>query len=195
MFSQKQSFIKGAIIISIGGFVSKLLGAIYRVPLTNFLGGVGMGISFILYIAYGFGFGNSYRRRPINIVRQRQRRGEAGVFAIRRNRSYRHVSDVYAFGSSRFGSAGACNKTLLYNALSVGFFCVRSFHSTGIFSGQRKYVSHRGNGNFRTIDKSYSRLYSRIRFPFESSSRGCFHTVCGYGKRNIFNRNRARMVF
>ncbi len=52
MFSQKQSFIKGAIIISIGGFVSKLLGAIYRVPLTNFLGGVGMGIYQMVYPLY-----------------------------------------------------------------------------------------------------------------------------------------------
>ena len=50
--SQKQSFIKGAIIISLGGFISKILGAIYRIPLTNFLGGEGMGIYQMVYPLY-----------------------------------------------------------------------------------------------------------------------------------------------
>ena len=52
MLSQKQSFIKGAIIISLGGFISKILGAFYRVPLTNFLGGEGMGIYQMVYPLY-----------------------------------------------------------------------------------------------------------------------------------------------
>ena len=47
-----QSFIKGAIIISLGGFISKVLGAIYRIPLTNFLGGEGMGIYQMVYPLY-----------------------------------------------------------------------------------------------------------------------------------------------
>ena len=42
--SAGQSFIMGAVIISLGGFISKVLGAIYRIPLTNILGGEGMGI-------------------------------------------------------------------------------------------------------------------------------------------------------
>ena len=50
--SQKQSFIKGAIIISLGGFISKILGAVYRIPLTNFLGGEGMGIYQMVYPLY-----------------------------------------------------------------------------------------------------------------------------------------------
>ena len=52
MLSERQSFIKGAILISLGGFVSKLLGAVYRIPLTNFLGGEGMGIYQIVYPLY-----------------------------------------------------------------------------------------------------------------------------------------------
>ena len=47
-----QSFIKGAIIISLGGFISKVLGAIYRIPLTRFLGGEGMGIYQMVYPLY-----------------------------------------------------------------------------------------------------------------------------------------------
>lgn len=52
MFSQKQSFIKGAVIISLGGFISKVLGAVYRIPLTAFLGGEGMGIYQMVYPLY-----------------------------------------------------------------------------------------------------------------------------------------------
>ena len=47
-----QSFIKGAIIISLGGFISKVLGAVYRIPLTKFLGGEGMGIYQMVYPLY-----------------------------------------------------------------------------------------------------------------------------------------------
>lgn len=49
---KKQSYIKGAIIISVGGFISKLLGAIYRIPLVAFLGGEGMGIYQMVYPLY-----------------------------------------------------------------------------------------------------------------------------------------------
>ena len=52
MSKQKQSFLAGAIIISVGGFVSKLLGAVYRIPLTNILGGEGMGIYQMVYPLY-----------------------------------------------------------------------------------------------------------------------------------------------
>ena len=47
-----QSFLAGAVIISLGGFISKLLGAIYRIPLTAVLGGEGMGIYQMVYPLY-----------------------------------------------------------------------------------------------------------------------------------------------
>ena len=47
-----QSYIKGALVISAGGFLSKLLGAVYRIPLLAFLGGDGMGIYQMVYPLY-----------------------------------------------------------------------------------------------------------------------------------------------
>ena len=44
LLHMKQNFLKGAIIISVGGIAAKILGAFYRIPLTNILGGEGMGI-------------------------------------------------------------------------------------------------------------------------------------------------------
>ena len=52
MKNQKQSYLKGAVIISLGGFISKILGAVYRIPLTNILGGEGMGIYQMVYPLY-----------------------------------------------------------------------------------------------------------------------------------------------
>ena len=48
----KQSYLKGAMTISAGGFISKLLGAVYRIPLIAFLGGGGMGIYQMVYPLY-----------------------------------------------------------------------------------------------------------------------------------------------
>ena len=47
-----QSFLKGAIIISVGGIIAKLLGAFYRIPLTNLLGGEGIGVYQMVYPLY-----------------------------------------------------------------------------------------------------------------------------------------------
>ena len=37
-------FVKSIFILSVGGLVAKLLGAFYRIPLTNVVGSYGMGI-------------------------------------------------------------------------------------------------------------------------------------------------------
>ncbi len=52
MKNNRQSYLLGAIIISAGGFISKILGAVYRIPLTNVLGGEGMGIYQMVYPLY-----------------------------------------------------------------------------------------------------------------------------------------------
>lgn len=42
-------FLKSAAIVSVGGFLAKGLGAVYRIPLTNLLGGYGMGLYQMAY--------------------------------------------------------------------------------------------------------------------------------------------------
>ena len=49
---KKSSFIKGATIIAGGGFLAKLIGALYRVPLTNLIGGYGLGLYQMVYPVY-----------------------------------------------------------------------------------------------------------------------------------------------
>ena len=49
---KKQSFLKGAATIAVGGFIAKLIGALYRIPLTNIIGGYGMGLYQMVYPFY-----------------------------------------------------------------------------------------------------------------------------------------------
>ncbi|MGI5911266.1 MAG: putative polysaccharide biosynthesis protein [Syntrophomonadaceae bacterium] len=48
----KKHFLRGALILSIAGAISKLLGAVYRIPLARLLGGEGMGLYQMAYPIY-----------------------------------------------------------------------------------------------------------------------------------------------
>lgn len=50
--AMKSGYLKGALIISAGGFISKLIGAFYRIPLVAFLGSEGMGIYQMVFPLY-----------------------------------------------------------------------------------------------------------------------------------------------
>ena len=44
-----KGFLKGALWIAIGGFTAKIIGALYRIPLTNLIGGRGLGLYQLVY--------------------------------------------------------------------------------------------------------------------------------------------------
>ena len=48
----KNGIINGAVILGIGAFIAKFLGALYRVPLTNRLGGYGLGLYQMVFPVY-----------------------------------------------------------------------------------------------------------------------------------------------
>ncbi|MBR2340848.1 MAG: polysaccharide biosynthesis protein [Clostridia bacterium] len=50
--TQNKEFIKGAVWIASGAFISKLIGALYRIPLTNLIGGHGIGLYQMIYPFY-----------------------------------------------------------------------------------------------------------------------------------------------
>lgn len=49
---KKQSFIISAIILALGGFFAKGIGALYKIPLTNILGSGGMGLYYLVFPIY-----------------------------------------------------------------------------------------------------------------------------------------------
>jgi stage V sporulation protein B len=51
---EKKSFIRGAAVLGFAGFLGKIIGAFYRIPLTNIIGPAGMGLYQIAYPIYAF---------------------------------------------------------------------------------------------------------------------------------------------
>ena len=52
MKKAEKSFLSGALILSIGGLFAKILGALYRIPLTNIIGSYGMGLYQLVFPPY-----------------------------------------------------------------------------------------------------------------------------------------------
>ena len=50
--SKKDKFFSGAFILAVGGFATKIIGAFYRIPLTNVLGAEGIGIYQMIFPLY-----------------------------------------------------------------------------------------------------------------------------------------------
>ena len=50
----KQTLIRSVVILTVCGIICKILGAIYRVPLTNVLGSKGMGMYYLIFPIYSF---------------------------------------------------------------------------------------------------------------------------------------------
>ena len=51
---KKHSFVFGALLLGISGVLCKILGALYKIPLTNILGTQGMGIYYLIFPIYSF---------------------------------------------------------------------------------------------------------------------------------------------
>jgi len=49
---KKTSFVLSAIILALGGFFAKAIGALYKIPLTNILGSSGMGLYYLIFPVY-----------------------------------------------------------------------------------------------------------------------------------------------
>ena len=98
-----QNFIKGALIISVGGLVAKILGALYRIPLTNMLGGEGMGIYQMVYPLYCLLLTLSATGIPsglARIVAQSEARGERSRSAAVLRRALFLFSAIGLLGSA-----------------------------------------------------------------------------------------------
>ena len=50
--TSQKNFITGALLLSLGGLLAKVLGALYRIPLTNVLGSYGMGLYQLVFPPY-----------------------------------------------------------------------------------------------------------------------------------------------
>lgn len=71
-------FVKGAMVLTVAGIIVKILGAVYRIPLMNILGSVGMGLFMAVYPVYSMMLSISTAGVPLavsKIVAERLARG------------------------------------------------------------------------------------------------------------------------
>lgn len=140
---KKQSYIKGAIIISVGGFLSKLLGAVYRIPLVAFLGGEGMGIYQMVYPLYCILLTVSASGIPTGIARLISSGGNSGA---ERKAFYLYGGIgligsllMFAFSSPLAAAQGEAEVALCCKLLSPAVFFV------ALISIVRGYFQGKGN--------------------------------------------------
>ena len=89
------NFINGAAILSVAGIIVKILGAIFRIPLTNIIGSEGMGIYQLAYPMYSFLLVISSAGFPVAISRLVARAVNTGDYRLA-NRTFR-LSKVLMF--------------------------------------------------------------------------------------------------
>lgn len=82
------NFINGAAILSVAGIIVKILGAIFRIPLTNIIGSEGMGIYQLAYPMYSFLLVISSAGFPVAISRLVARAVNTGDYKLA-NRTFR----------------------------------------------------------------------------------------------------------
>lgn len=75
---EKKGFLKGAAVIAAGGFLAKLVGALYRIPLTNLIGGYGMGLYQLVYPFYCLLLTVSATGIPSSVARMTAKRRAEG---------------------------------------------------------------------------------------------------------------------
>lgn len=148
---KQNSFLKGAVVISVGGIVAKILGALYRVPLTNMLGGEGMGIYQMVFPLYSLLLTVSATGIPSGLARlvsRAEARGESSAPLLRR--SLLLFSAIGLLGTAAMfllarpmsaaqgeGAAVAAYRMLAPSVLLVSVLsCLR-----GWFQGRNNFVS------------------------------------------------------
>jgi len=87
---KKQSFLHGSVILVLAAFTVKLIGAVFRIPLTNMLGGTGMGIFSCAYGVFLPVYAVSVTGLPVAVAKMVAESSAAGDF--RRVRSIFSVS-------------------------------------------------------------------------------------------------------
>lgn len=147
---RSRSFIKGAVIVSAGGIAAKILGALYRIPLTNLLGGQGMGVYQMVYPLYCLLLTLSATGIPsglARIVSRREARGEDTRGVLRASLSLFCAvgaagSLFMFFAAPLFAAAqGEPAAAAAYRALSPSVLLVSALScARGWFQGQNNFA-------------------------------------------------------
>jgi len=80
MANKKQNFMEGALILMLGGIIVKVIGALFKIPLANLLGGVGMSYFTVAYDIYTWMYIITTAGLPVAISRMVSESNSAGRY-------------------------------------------------------------------------------------------------------------------
>ena len=113
--TKPNNFIKGALILSVGGIITKIIGAVYRVPLTNLLGSEGMGLYHLVFPFYTLLLALSSAGIPVALSRL--------IAEKIKLQDYKGANKIFKIAFASMSVAGIFFATLLYfNAEKIAIF-------------------------------------------------------------------------
>lgn len=174
---KKNGLFRGALLIAAGSFLAKLIGAFYRIPLTNLLGGEGMGLYQMIFPVYCILLDFSSVGVPSalsKLVAERRAEGktEEGVRLLQA--SFRLLVLLGATGSvvlfcfsKRLARAqGNVLAADAYRALSPSVFLVSVLSCyRGYFQGESRMMPTASSQVAEQIVKLVGLLFVRLRLP------------------------------
>jgi len=132
---KKNKFLSGVIILSVFGFISKSLGAVYRIPLTYILSSEGMGLYQMVFPLYALLLSISSSGFPASISKLISEHNAKGEYQQARNIFYKSLIlllcfsgfcsvIIFAFGKNIAGLQGNSEAGILYMAISPAIIIV-----------------------------------------------------------------------
>ena len=95
----KGGFLKGAAWIALGGFIAKVIGGLYRIPLANILGGEGIGLYQLVYAVYCLFLTVAATGIPSSVAKltaERIGKGESALPLLRKSFAFFSIVGVVA---------------------------------------------------------------------------------------------------
>jgi stage V sporulation protein B len=95
----KGGFLKGAAWIALGGFIAKVIGGLYRIPLANILGGEGIGLYQLVYAVYCLFLTVAATGIPSSVAKltaERIGKGESALPLLKKSLSFFSIVGVVA---------------------------------------------------------------------------------------------------
>ena len=173
---KKKQFSAGCGGLSAGGFIAKILGAVYRIPLTNMLGSYGMGLYQLVFPMYSLvltlsGVGFSMAVSKMVAARMEQKK------TIEAKRVFTSAliilfilgvlnSLILLLGGDLIAKIQGQRqpRSSLQADKSFRTACVSCKRVQGIFSGQNEHGAHRAVSDLRTGNKAGCGALPRVSF-------------------------------
>jgi Membrane protein involved in the export of O-antigen and teichoic acid len=183
--SRQKSLASGAVILGTAGLIAKVLGALYRIPLTNLIGGEGMGMYQLVYSLYAVMLSVAAGGFPVAVSR----------LVAERNADGRSSKNVL-----KSGAAAVVSFSLFIAAIMVVFsnFTARLQGNSSVAAGYVVIAPAvilvgaasllRGwfQGNVNMYPTAISQLLEQavklgagLGFAYYLSSKGIINAVCG----------------